>query len=78
MPRKVRKFTEADAAALKLIKACGFVGVDRDKFYLESNRQIGSWRIHRLVEHGYLKPSHDCLPGGVSQTYRPVEAGDAA
>lgn len=76
MPRKVGKFTEADAAALKLIKACGFVGVDRDKFYLESNRQIGSWRIHRLAEHGCLVPSQDSLLGGVSQTYRPVESAD--
>jgi hypothetical protein len=64
MRRKVGKFTEADAAALRLIKACGFVGVDRGRPYLESNQQISPWRFHRLIEHGCLTPSQDSLLGG--------------
>jgi hypothetical protein len=55
---------------LRLIKACGFVGIDRGRPYLESNHQIGPWRFHRLIEHGCLIPSQDSLLGGVSQTYR--------
>lgn len=64
MPRKVGSFTELDAEAFALIKACGFVGIDRGRPYLETNQQIRPWRFHRLIEHGMLIPSQDSLLGG--------------
>lgn len=68
--RPVGKITEADRAAVRLIQKTGFVRVEGGLPHLESNTQIGPWRFHRLVVHGFLTPNNDALFGAETQTYQ--------
>lgn len=63
------KVTALDVQALRLVKACGFVGIDRrGEPCLESNSQISAGRLQRLTHHGMLQSGGDYLPlGDVAQ-----------
>jgi len=73
--RKPKKITPHDLAALDLVSANGFVGLDaRGSPFLESERQITRLRFRRLIAFGLLVSNEDALPGQLAepQSYRPV------
>jgi len=74
--RKPKKITPYDLAALNLICANGFVGLDAEgEPFLESDRQITRLRLQRLIAFGLLISNEDALAapiGRAPQSYRPV------
>lgn len=71
------KLTDSDRHMLKLVRKCGFIGVDeRGQPYLETDSQITEYRVRRLLALRLIESSGDgLLDSGKPQSYKLTEAG---